>query len=40
MAELGRRDAHDQSQNLRSWVDLELLLTDAFFMYGSHVLTG
>ena len=40
VAELGRRDAHDQSQNLRSWVDLELLLTDAFFMYGSHVLTG
>ena len=40
MAELGRRDSHDQSQSLRSWVDLELLLTDAFFMYGSHVLTG
>jgi murein L,D-transpeptidase YcbB/YkuD len=40
LAELGRRDAYDQSQNLRSWVDLELLLTDAFFMYGSHVLTG
>ena len=37
---LGRRDSHDQPQNLRTWVDLELLLTDAFFMYGSHVLTG
>ena len=40
MAELGRRDTHDQPQNLRAWIDLELLLTDAFFMYGSHVLTG
>ena len=40
MAELERRDPHDQSQNLRSWIDLELLLTDACFMYGSHVLTG
>ena len=37
---LGRHDSHDQSQNLHTWVDLELLLTDAFFMYGSHVLTG
>jgi L,D-transpeptidase YcbB len=37
-----QRWAHAQylSQNLRSWVDLELLLTDAFFMYGSQVLTG
>jgi L,D-transpeptidase YcbB len=40
MAELGRRDLHNQSQTLRSWIDLELLLSDAFFMYGSHVLTG
>lgn len=40
MAELGRRDLHNRSQSLRSWIDLELLLTDAFFMYGSHVLTG
>jgi murein L,D-transpeptidase YcbB/YkuD len=40
IAELGMGDVHDQLQNLRSWVDLELLLTDAFFMYGSHVLTG
>ncbi len=37
---LGRHDSHDQSQNLHTWVDLELLLTDAFFMYGSHMLTG
>jgi L,D-transpeptidase YcbB len=40
LAEIGRRDAHDQPQSLRAWVDLELLLTDALFMYGSHVLTG
>ena len=40
MAELGRRDAHDQPQSLRAWVELELLLSDAFFMYGSHALTG
>src|SRR5919109_1066029 len=40
MAELGRHGLHNRSQSLRSWVDLELLLTDAFFMYGSHVLTG
>jgi murein L,D-transpeptidase YcbB/YkuD len=40
LAELGRRNPHEQSQNLRSWVDLELLLSDAFFMYGSHVRTG
>ena len=40
VAEFGRRDSHDQPQNLRAWVDLELLLTDAFFMYGSHVLIG
>ena len=30
----------DQSQHLHTWVDLELLLTHAYFMYGSHVLTG
>jgi len=37
-----QRVAHAQplSQNLRSWVDLELLLTDAFFMYGAHISTG
>jgi L,D-transpeptidase YcbB len=40
MAELGRRDSHDLSQRLRSWVDLELLLTDAFFVYGAQMLTG
>jgi L,D-transpeptidase YcbB len=40
LAEVGRRDAHDQPQSLRAWVDLELLLTDALFMWGSHVLTG
>jgi murein L,D-transpeptidase YcbB/YkuD len=40
MAELGRPDAHQQAPSLRDWVDLELLLTDAFFLYGSHVLTG
>src|SRR5262249_95189 len=40
MAELGRRDSQDQSKTLSSWVDLELLLTDAFFRYGAHVLTG
>ena len=40
MAELGRRHPDERSQNLDSWVDLELLLSDAFFMYGSHVLTG
>jgi murein L,D-transpeptidase YcbB/YkuD len=40
MAELGRRDPHERSRNLHSWVDLELLLTDAFFLYSAHVLTG
>jgi L,D-transpeptidase YcbB len=40
MAEFRQRDSHDLPQRLRAWVDLELLLTDAFFMYGSHVLTG
>ena len=40
MTALGRHDSHDQSPNLHTWVDLELLLTDAFFMYSSHVLTG
>jgi murein L,D-transpeptidase YcbB/YkuD len=40
MAEQRSIYAQDRSQSLRSWVDLELLLTDAFFMYGSHVLTG
>ncbi len=40
MAEQRLVNAQDLSQSLRSWVDLELLLTDAFFMYGSHVLTG
>jgi L,D-transpeptidase YcbB len=33
-------ESQNLSQSLRSWVDLELLLTDAFFMYGAHVLTG
>jgi murein L,D-transpeptidase YcbB/YkuD len=40
IAELGQRDAHDQAQNQRSWIELELRLTDAFFTYGSQVLTG
>ena len=37
-----QRLAHSQpwSQQLRSQVDLELLLTDAFFMYGSQMLSG
>jgi L,D-transpeptidase YcbB len=38
--ELGRRDPSPPSPRPDSWVDLELLLTDAFFLYGSHVLTG
>lgn len=28
------------SQKQRRWLDLELLLTDAYFMYGAHMLTG
>ena len=40
LAELRRRNPHEWSQNLRSWVDLELLSTDAFFLYSSHMLTG
>jgi L,D-transpeptidase YcbB len=30
----------DMSWTPVSWIDSELLLTDAFFMYGSHVLAG
>jgi murein L,D-transpeptidase YcbB/YkuD len=40
MAELRQGAAQDLSRNQHAWVDLELLLTDAFFSYGSHVLTG
>jgi L,D-transpeptidase YcbB len=40
MAELRQSGSQDLPRDLRSWVDLELLLTDAFFTYGSHVLTG
>src|SRR5262245_3535443 len=39
LAETGWHNAHEQPQSLRAWVDLELLLTDALFMYGSHALT-
>jgi L,D-transpeptidase YcbB len=40
MAELKSRDAQGLPGSPVPWVDLELLLSDAFFMYGSHVLTG
>jgi L,D-transpeptidase YcbB len=40
IAELGGHDRLERSQDLRSWIDLELLLTDAFFLYSSHMLTG
>jgi L,D-transpeptidase YcbB len=33
-------DQEPWARNLRSWVDLELLLTDAYFMYGAHLSTG
>jgi murein L,D-transpeptidase YcbB/YkuD len=38
--EVGRRDPGYSRPRPDSWVDLELLLTDAFFLYGSHVLAG
>jgi L,D-transpeptidase YcbB len=40
MAEQKLTHATPLSQNLRYRVDLELLLTDAFFMYGAHMPTG
>jgi murein L,D-transpeptidase YcbB/YkuD len=40
MAELRQGNSQNRPQSSRAWIDLELLLTDAFFMYGSHVLTG
>ena len=38
--ELRRHGTPEFMQTHRSWVDLELLLTDAFFTYGAHLLTG
>jgi L,D-transpeptidase YcbB len=40
LLEVRQGGSYDLSQRGRSWVDLELLLTDAFFLYGSHMLTG
>ena len=39
-ADLGRLAPQDRARLLHAWVDLELLLTDAFFTYGSHLLSG
>jgi murein L,D-transpeptidase YcbB/YkuD len=40
VVELSQNGAPVLLQSPVPWVDLELLLSDAFFMYGSHVLTG
>jgi murein L,D-transpeptidase YcbB/YkuD len=40
MAEQRLAHAQPLAQNLRSQIDLELLLTDAFFLYGAQITTG